>query len=80
MAAPREKASSIVSPQGASEYSEQRTFRKSPSRQEIELAAYELYLQRGCVDGHALEDWLQAEQKLTYFEFHPDEKTRAKGA
>ncbi len=27
----------------------------------IATKAYELYEQRGCLDGHALEDWLKAE-------------------
>lgn len=27
----------------------------------IAMKAYELYEQRGCLDGHALEDWLKAE-------------------
>jgi hypothetical protein len=31
----------------------------------IRLRAYELYVQRGKVDGHALDDWLQAEAELT---------------
>jgi hypothetical protein len=30
----------------------------------IALRAYELYLQRGGVDGHAEEDWLQAEREI----------------
>ena len=30
----------------------------------IRLRAYELYEQRGRRDGHALEDWLQAEAEL----------------
>jgi hypothetical protein len=30
----------------------------------IALRAYELYLQRGGVDGHAGEDWLQAEREI----------------
>lgn len=30
----------------------------------IALRAYELYLQRGGVDGHAEEDWLHAEREL----------------
>ena len=28
---------------------------------EIARVAYELYQQRGCVDGHDFEDWLKAE-------------------
>ncbi|MEP7152342.1 MAG: DUF2934 domain-containing protein [Nitrospira sp.] len=27
----------------------------------IAIKAYELYEQRGCIGGHALEDWLKAE-------------------
>ena len=30
----------------------------------INLRAYELYLQQGCRDGHALEDWLDAEREI----------------
>lgn len=33
-------------------------------RNEIERRAYELYLARGGADGHAEEDWLQAEREL----------------
>lgn len=35
----------------------------------ISCRAYELYLQRGCRDGHALEDWLDAEQEIVDREF-----------
>lgn len=35
-----------------------------PAREDIEQRAYELYLARGAMDGHALEDWLQAEREL----------------
>jgi hypothetical protein len=31
----------------------------------IRLRAYELYEQRGKREGHALDDWLQAEAELT---------------
>jgi hypothetical protein len=31
----------------------------------INAVAYALYEARGCVDGHALEDWLTAEQTVT---------------
>jgi hypothetical protein len=30
----------------------------------IAMRAYELYEQRGRQDGHALEDWLQAEREI----------------
>ncbi len=31
---------------------------------DIERRAYEIYLVRGGVDGHAVDDWLQAEKEL----------------
>jgi hypothetical protein len=31
---------------------------------EIRIRAYDLYEQRGKLDGHALEDWLQAESEV----------------
>jgi Protein of unknown function (DUF2934) len=37
----------------------------SPDREQIEKRAYEIYEARGCEDGHAVEDWLAAEQELT---------------
>ena len=33
-------------------------------QKKIALRAYELYLERGGVDGYAEEDWLQAEREL----------------
>ena len=35
-----------------------------PTKKQIEARAYELYLQRGCEDGHDIEDWLIAEKEL----------------
>jgi hypothetical protein len=35
-----------------------------PTKQQIEARAHELYLQRGCEDGHDVEDWLKAENEL----------------
>jgi hypothetical protein len=35
-----------------------------PSKEQIELLAYELYLQRGAQPGQDLADWLAAEQEL----------------
>ena len=34
------------------------------SAEEIQMRAYEIYVERGRVDGHDLEDWLQAENEL----------------
>jgi hypothetical protein len=36
----------------------------SPTREQIEARAHEIYLQRGGAGGHALEDWLTAENEL----------------
>ena len=33
--------------------------------EKIRLRAYDLYEQRGRQDGHALDDWLQAEAEVT---------------
>jgi hypothetical protein len=33
-------------------------------QKQIALRAYELYLERGGVDGYAQEDWLQAEREI----------------
>ena len=32
--------------------------------EKIRLRAYELYEQRGMIDGHALDDWLQAQSEI----------------
>ena len=38
---------------------------------EIRVRAYKLYQQRGSVDGHALEDWAQAEAEVLESERKP---------
>jgi len=38
---------------------------------EIRLLAYKLYEQRGRVDEHALEDWIQAEAEILESEQRP---------
>lgn len=37
---------------------------RGPSQSEIERRAYEIFLERGGTDGHAEEDWFQAEAEL----------------
>ena len=37
----------------------------TPAPAEIAARAYEIYLRRGATEGHALEDWLEAERELT---------------
>jgi hypothetical protein len=38
---------------------------RKPSREEVELRAYEIYIERGAEDGHDAEDWVAAEEELT---------------
>lgn len=38
---------------------------RTPSRDEIELRAYEIYEQQGCENGHADEHWFAAERELS---------------
>ena len=35
-----------------------------PNHDEIELRAYQTYLERGCAPGQDVGDWLQAEREL----------------
>lgn len=37
-----------------------------PTRAEIEARAYYRYVERGCVDGCDVEDWLTAEDELRH--------------
>jgi hypothetical protein len=37
---------------------------RRPSQDEIERRAYQIFLERGGIDGHAEEDWLKAEYEL----------------
>ncbi len=41
----------------------------------IRHRAYELYVQRGMVHGHAVDDWLKAEADLTYGRSSSDSNT-----
>jgi hypothetical protein len=55
----REKKAPKASPVGAGENGD-----RSPTRIEIGRRAYEIFLERGNVHGHDLDDWLQAENEL----------------
>ncbi len=44
------------------------------SQEQIKNRAYELYLQRGRAEGHALEDWLAAEKELKALQKEWDER------
>lgn len=39
--------------------------RTGPSLEEIRMRAYEIYMERGQIDGQDVNDWLQAEKELT---------------
>ena len=47
--------------------------RATPDLDAIAKRAYELYLQRGSVSGHELDDWLDAEAELSSAAAQPDE-------
>jgi hypothetical protein len=44
--------------------SEPLTAQARPTAEEIELRAYQIYIERGGADGHGVDDWLQAEHEL----------------
>jgi hypothetical protein len=35
-----------------------------PTREAVAQRAFELFMSRGCEHGHALEDWIRAEEEL----------------
>ena len=53
------KPTEISSSQG-----EPQTARGAPTREEVELRAHQIYLERGGAHGQDVEDWLQAECEL----------------
>jgi hypothetical protein len=65
---PTEKSSSESQPQTAP---------GAPTREEIELRAYQIYLERGGTDGQDVEDWLQAECELVEKYSRPSQKAKA---
>jgi Protein of unknown function (DUF2934) len=65
---PTEKSSSESQPQTASE---------APTREEIELRAYQIYAERDGAHGQDVEDWLQAERELVEKYGKPVQKAKA---
>ncbi len=55
MSRPIEKSSARSEPQTAEGH---------PTREEIELRAHQIYVERGGAHGQDVEDWLQAEREL----------------
>ena len=51
-----------------------RTAKNPPTREEIALRAYEIYLERAGAPGDALQDWTRAEREL----LEKDNKPRGK--
>ena len=45
-------------------------------QQRIAVRAYELYRERGCCDGHDLDDWLEAERAILISETTPEPSKR----
>jgi len=45
--------------------------------QRIAVRAYELYRERGAIDGHDLDDWLEAEQAVLSPEAKPESFVRS---
>jgi len=41
-----------------------------PTFEQIQVRAYEIYIQRGQIDGFDLNDWLQAEKELKTSGYH----------
>ena len=51
-----------------------------PTREEIELRAYEIYIERGGGHGQEMEDWVQAERELVEKYGEPIQKAKAAAA
>jgi DUF2934 family protein len=41
------------------------TFDTPPTPEEIAMEAYYIYCERGCYDGRDMDDWLEAERRLS---------------
>ena len=49
----------------------------APIREEIELRAYQIFIERGYAHGQDVEDWLQAERELVEKYGKPIQKAKA---
>ena len=52
---------------------------RQPTHEEIELRAYQIYVERGGAQGNELEDWLQAEFELIEKYGKTDQTARTTG-
>jgi DUF2934 family protein len=64
MSTPTPKNMSAPTPQNRSRTATAPAF-SVPAEEKIRTRAYQLYEERGRQDGHAMEDWLQAEAEIT---------------
>ena len=62
------------------EKSQPETVPGAPMREEIELRAYQIYIERGGAHGQDVEDWLQAERELVEKYGRPVQKVKAAAA
>jgi len=53
-----------------------RAAKPEPTREEIALRAYHIYLERGCTSGNELEDWVRAEKELRELSTKPGRKSK----
>ena len=65
--------------EGSSPGSGQQIAERHPTREEIELRAYQIYVERGGAQGNDLEDWLQAEFELIEQYGKTDQTAKATG-
>ena len=49
----------------------------APTREDIEVRAYEIYVERGRAHGQDVDDWLQAERELVEKYGRPGQKAKA---
>ncbi len=57
-----------------------RTPKSSPTPEQIQQRAYEIYLERSGAPGNPLEDWVQAERELLQKSRKPARAPKAKAA
>jgi Protein of unknown function (DUF2934) len=59
------------------EKSQPETVSGVPTGEEIELRAYQIYMERGGAHGQDVEDWVQAERELVEKHGKPVQKAKA---
>jgi hypothetical protein len=62
------------------EKSQPQTVSGVPTSEEIELRAYQIYIERGGAHGHDVEDWVQAKRELVEKYGKPVQKAKTVAA